>query len=323
MNQKEYQCKICKNSVNNEEYIVREIIYGTRENFTYFKCSFCGCLQISEPPEEMSKYYPRESYYSYQKTEYIDNRRSKIKNKIRPVLFDIYINAKHPFFIKKLPFIRTLYDFEWLKLLAQQKAIKRQMTVLDVGCGNGRLLQQMSIWGFRNLTGVDPFIENDIIYQSGIKIHKNNIFNLKGIYDLIMLHHSFEHMDNPHLALKQLCNMLNTGGHLLIRIPVSDSFAWRKYGINWFQIDAPRHFFLHTTKSMVILSKEAGFVLKKIVYDSAEYQFLYSEKYCRDIALSEKVNFSPTEIKNCKKQAKLLNQIMDGDQACFLFQKME
>ena len=321
MNQKEYQCKVCNNSVNNQEYIVREMMYGTRENFNYFKCSFCGCLQISAPPEEMSKYYPRESYYSYQKAEYIENRRNRIKNKIKPVLFNIYINTKHKFIIRKLPYIRTLYDFEWLRLLAQQKAIKKQMAILDVGCGVGQLLQEMSVWGFRNLTGVDPFIENDIIYPSGIKVHKQDIFNITGMYDLIMLHHSFEHMDNPHLVLTQLYNMLNTGGHLLIRIPVSDSFAWRKYGINWFQIDAPRHFFLHTTKSMAILSKEAGFALKKIVYDSIDAQFLYSEKYCRDIAFFEELDFSPAYIKNCRKQAELLNKMMDGDRACFLFQK--
>jgi 2-polyprenyl-3-methyl-5-hydroxy-6-metoxy-1,4-benzoquinol methylase len=318
-----FQCKICNNSVNNEEFIVREMMYGTRENFTYFKCSFCGCLQISKSPKEMSKYYPREDYYSYQGVAYKDTRCSRIKNKIKPILFDIYINAKHPFLLRKLPFIRTLVVLEWLKMLIQQKAIKRQMAVLDVGCGIGHLLQTMNIWGFKNLTGVDPFIEKDILYPSGIKIHKQDVFNITGMYDLMMLHHSFEHMDNPRLVLKQLYNMLNVGGHLLIRVPVSDSFAWRKYGVNWFQIDAPRHFFLYTTKSLLLLGKEAGFIMKQVVYDSTEYQFLYSEKYCRDMSLLEKLEFSPEYIQNCKKQAKLLDQIMDGDQACFLFQKTE
>ena len=318
-----FECKICNNSFNNEEFIVREMQFGTREKYNYFKCSSCGCLQISAPPEEVSKYYPSESYYSYLKIEYKDNWRNRIKNKVKRILFYIYINKKHPFFMRKLPFIRTLDDLEWLKLLIQYKAIKRQMAVLDVGCGSGQLLQQMSIWGFKNLTGVDFFIEKDIIYPSGTKILKQNIFYITGMYDLIMLHHSFEHMDNPHLVLKQLYKMLNMEGHLLIRIPVTDSYAWRKYGINWYQIDAPRHFFLHTTRSMTILAKEAGFVLKKIIYDSTEAQFIYSEKYCRDIAFFEGSIFLPAYIKNCKRQAKTLNQLMDGDQACFLFQKIQ
>jgi 2-polyprenyl-3-methyl-5-hydroxy-6-metoxy-1,4-benzoquinol methylase len=77
-----------------------------------------------------------------------------------------------------------------------------------------------------------------------------------------MLHHSFEHMDNPCGVLKQIDKLLNPDGELLIRIPVSDSFAWRKYGVDWFQLDAPRHFFLHTTKSIALLAKNSGFVLK-------------------------------------------------------------
>ena len=317
------QCRICNNSLNNETIIIREMQFGTRENFTYFKCSYCGCLQISEPPEEISKYYPHEKYYSYQEVKHKNNWYSKIKKNIKPILFDIYINTKHTFFLKKLPYIRTLDDFKWLKILIQQKVIRREFAILDVGCGTGHLLQEMSIWKFNNLTGIDPFIEKDIIYPSGVRVLKQYIFNVTDMYDLIMMHHSFEHMDNPHLVFKQLYKMLNPNGCLLIRIPVSDSFAYRKYGNNWFQIDAPRHFFLHTTRSMIYLSKDAGFVLKQIVYDSTEAQFLYSEKYCRDISLFESLDFSSKYIKSCKKQAKILNQMLDGDQACFIFEKKE
>jgi predicted SAM-dependent methyltransferase len=120
--------------------------------------------------------------------------------------------------------------------------------------------------------------------------------------------------------------MLNHGGFLLIRIPKSDSFAFRKYRSNWFQIDAPRHFFLHTTRSMVLLSKKAGFVLKEIDYDSTADQFLESENYCRDISWNEYIEdpanlYHPRYVKDCKKHARLLNQTMDGDQACFIFLK--
>ena len=36
-------------------------------------------------------------------------------------------------------------------------------------------------------------------------------------------------------------------------IPVKSQTIWEKYGVNWSQIDAPRHFFLHTIKSFKIL----------------------------------------------------------------------
>jgi predicted SAM-dependent methyltransferase len=138
-----------------------------------------------------------------------------------------------------------------------------------------------------------------------------------------MLHHSFEHVDNPHAVLKHLNKLLCLEGELLIRIPVVDSFAWRKYGINWFQLDAPRHFFLHTIKSMALLAKDCGFVLKQVDYDSDQMQFLNSEKYCRDIALHTNMKnpLPHTFDKECTKQAKQLNKMRDGDQACFILKK--
>jgi predicted SAM-dependent methyltransferase len=179
----------------------------------------------------------------------------------------------------------------------------------------------MSSWGFKNLTGIDPFIEADITYTWGVKVFKSDVFNHVGKYDLIMLHHSFEHMDNPYGVLKQLYRLLNPEGEVLIRIPVSDSFAWRKYGVNWSQLDAPRHFFLHTTNSITRLATSCGFVLYRISYDSTEGQFLDGEKYSRNITLHEHIAVESSCIRECKKQAKILNKIKDGDQACFILKK--
>jgi len=321
----ENQCKICTNSLNNEIFVVREMMYGTQEKFNYFRCSSCGCLQIAEIPKDISTFYPSESYYSFQQLH--DNTLSRrLKNMIKFILFNyVFYVGGGLFFIKKIPLVKQwLESLVWLKMLTRQKAIKKRSSILDVGCGAGYLLQEMNLWGFKNLTGIDPFIEKDILLNDrGGKILKSDIFNHTGTYDLIMLHHSFEHMEDPHLILEQLYKMLNPNGFLLIRIPVSDSFAWRKYGVNWFQIDAPRHLFLYTTRSMNLLGKNAGFVLKQVIHDSTEIQFLYSDKYCRDISLFENVDFSPEYVNDCKKHAGWLNRIMDGDQACFLFQKEE
>lgn len=320
-----YQCKICGNSSNNQSFIVREMMFGTREKFTYFKCSSCGCLQIAEIPEDITKFYPKDSYYSYQYPESKNTFRQKLKKRVKCFCFNVFYCYKNLFFLKRLPYFRTLEAMGWVKLLLQEKAIKKTSAILDVGCGAGLLLQEMNNWGFKNLTGIDPFIEKDIsniVNGRGYKVLKESAFEHNGFYDLIMLHHAFEHIDNPLQILKRLHEMLSPQGILLIRIPVSDCYVWRKYGINWFQIDAPRHFFLHTTSSMTLLSKEAEFVFKQVIYDSTEAQFIQSEKYCKDIPFFENLGFMPSNyLQNCKKQARLLNQMMDGDQACFLFQK--
>ena len=59
-------CKICGNSEKNKEFKIREMMFGFRDEFTYFECSKCGCLQIAEIPKNISNYYPL-NYYSYKK----------------------------------------------------------------------------------------------------------------------------------------------------------------------------------------------------------------------------------------------------------------
>lgn len=313
------QCKICNNTFGNVNFVVREMMFGTKENFVYFKCSVCGCLQLQEPPEEISLYYPSD-YGSFRKAEVQKNCSYKIRRVIRYIFFDFIFSYQWSSRLMKIFFPKKIEHLKWLKMLVRYEAIKKTSAVLDVGCGTGYLLRGMSAWGFKNLTGIDLYIENDILDEK-IKIFKEDIFNHMGVYDLVMLHHSFEHMAEPRLVLRRLYEMLSSHGFLLIRIPICDSFAWRKYGVNWFQIDAPRHLFLHTIRSMMLLSQDVGFTLRGIEYDSTEEQFLISDNYCRDIPFVENRIFSTNGIHVFEKQAKLLNELMDGDQACFVFQK--
>ena len=53
-------CKICFSNKNNKTYVAREMMFGLREEFIYFECSNCGCLQIKDIPKDISKYYPKD-----------------------------------------------------------------------------------------------------------------------------------------------------------------------------------------------------------------------------------------------------------------------
>jgi len=145
---------------------------------------------------------------------------------------------------------------------------------------------------------------------------------MDGEFDLIMLHHSFEHMPNPKEVLVEIRKHINAKGTIIIRIPVGNSYAWRKYRTHWVQLDAPRHFFLHTIKSMNILANEAGLKLHSFDYESTAFQFTGSEKYLRDIGFSEvDPLLSRKKMKMYKKESKRLNQINDGDTVCFYLKK--
>jgi len=313
------KCRICNNVNNNSNYIAEEMMFGLHEKFVYVKCSYCGCLQISDEPLDMGPFYAVEKYYSL-KLSQIDN---SIKSKLAAIIREKIIAYRLGKFniigiLVYIFFHRYEKRYKWLNLLNE---LKRASNILDVGCGLGSLLLDFNKLGFKNLTGIDPFIKNDISYSCGVRILKKNIFDLDNQYDFIMLNHSFEHMDHPHSTFEQLNKLLKSDGRLLIRIPVVDSFCWRKYGVWWYQLDAPRHHYLYTVRSMAILAKNHNFEIVKIEYDSNEDQFINSEKYLRNISLFEKAFFSSIQIFNWKNKAKRLNRIYDGDQACFILKK--
>ena len=49
----------------NPTYVVREMMYGFKDEFDYFECGNCGCLQIEQIPDDLSKYYP-ENYWQFE-----------------------------------------------------------------------------------------------------------------------------------------------------------------------------------------------------------------------------------------------------------------
>jgi 2-polyprenyl-3-methyl-5-hydroxy-6-metoxy-1,4-benzoquinol methylase len=291
------------------------MMFGLRDEFKYMECSACGCLQLTEIPEKMDKYYP-ENYYSFSQVNLISRSRLSVwlqRQKTRLTLKGTSIFRNH-----KLT--KNERIFYWVR----RSGINVSSKILDVGCGTGALLVELYQLGFKDLTGVDPYVSRDYIYHENVRIYKRELNDLDGKFDLIMLHHCFEHLQDPQSTLSLLFNLLAPRGMILIRIPTVSSLAWRKYTINWIQLDAPRHFFLHSVNSMQLLAKQAGFSVEFIEYDSTAFQFWGSELYVKGITYTEgrKTSyFNGYELYKFNQAAKKLNTDQDGDQACFYLKK--
>ncbi len=316
-------CRICGNSDNNLLHNAREMMFGTKEEFDYIECVNCGCLQIKEIPNDPAQYYTKDNYYSY-----LHDEIGKVKLYAKKLLAS-HILKKESFigFLLEKTF-KTPFDRKWFELTDTNFA----SSILDIGCGSGVLLKNLQIAGFNNLTGADPYINKDILHGDGLIIYKKHIDELSGKYDLIMLHHSFEHFPEPLESLQNMEKILAPAGHILLRIPVFPSYAWTKYGTSWVQLDAPRHFYLHSLKSIQILARKVNMEIKHIFYDSTEFQFWGSEQYLRDIPLTStksyavskrKSIFSSKQIKKFRSQATELNQLHQGDSACIILSRTD
>jgi 2-polyprenyl-3-methyl-5-hydroxy-6-metoxy-1,4-benzoquinol methylase len=310
-------CRICQSNKEHKEYKVKETTFGLGEEFLYFQCSDCGCLQIKDIPKEMSRYYPSD-YYSIadapEKYSLIGHMIGRART--RYAIFNKGIVGK---------LLYSRFPHSALRSLSHVN-VTTESRILDVGCGSGNTLYSMRLYGFKNLLGIDPYIDHDIAYANGLKVLKKDIFEVEGKFEVIMFHHSFEHIDKPVETVKAITNLLMPGGICIIRIPVVDSWAWEEYGTSWFQIDAPRHFFLHSKKSMDVLAKKAGLKINKIVYDSRENQFWISEQYKKDTPQKaensyfvncEKSIFTKSQMMEFKRKAQKLNLEQKGDQAVF------
>jgi SAM-dependent methyltransferase len=313
-------CRICGSQEVADRLQVREMMYGTRDRFAYFRCAACGCLQLAEVPANLSRHYPND-YYSFQAPE---NAALLWWTKIK-------LKLARPFMTRhKLGWGsvlgRLLCQFqegplvpEWLRFLP--RPIPFDTAILDVGCGSGGTLLKLRNCGFTNLRGADPFIQESITYAGGVRVEKLELSEVPGKFSLITFNHVCEHLADPVTALQQARQRLAAGGLILVRIPLADSVAAQKYRENWVQLDAPRHITLQTRHSMEILARQAGLKIVRVVYDSTEFQFLGSELYLQDIPLRDERSqsvFSPAVIQRFALEAARLNALEKGDQAAFL-----
>lgn len=289
-------------------------MFGVRDEFTYYECSGCGCLQIAEVPANIMKYYPPYYYSFNSKIPALQERKSGID-----LIFDqILLSSKE----RKLRREAAGY-LEPIKANKQQK-------ILDIGCGKGELICRLFNMGFENVSGTDKYLPEEIDHGFGVQIMKKDLTELEDkSYDLLMMHHVFEHMFFPEEELRECFRILKPNSYLMIRIPIK-GFAWEKYKENWVQLDAPRHFFIHTLNSMELLSQKTGFKVQNVVYDSIAFQFVGSELYKRDIPLHDPETHAPypaREIFNkrersfFRREAKRVNEIKSGDQAIFYLYK--
>lgn len=297
------KCRICGNS-QGKTHLVREMMFGTADEFHYFECEFCRCLQLCDPPEDLSRYYPADKYYSY----HVD--------------VDVTVPAARWRQMITKNRLRT-----WLR---HTNADSPDARILDIGCGRGEHLGDFARAGFKSLTGIDPYLPEDISLGP-VRILAKPLDYLGGqLFDLVMLHHSLEHMPDQYETLRLVRSLLDDGGVCLIRVPIASRGPWERYGTDWVEIDAPRHFFLHTEFSLNLVATEVGLSLQHVTYEPHLFYYAASELYRRGLSLYDTDNdcfrdwrkvFTEAELQEFESMAQRGNVPGWSGRAAFFFGK--
>lgn len=206
-----------------------EIISTTsrhRNNFTIVRCLHCSTLRINPYMSEDSvTFYYKEIY-------------GRVKRKhISPE--DLY-NAQ-----KNKKSASALFH----KL---SKYFKPSDKILDFGSGPGGRLDEFKQQGFINLHIFD-YDEKYMAYglNQGFKSH-----NKEQKYNLIIISHVVEHINDPVKTLKELASNLADGGHIYIEVPMYEN---TKHLLGDFHL---AHKYYFTNMSLTLLANISGF--KKI-----------------------------------------------------------
>lgn len=292
-------------------------MYGLRDSFRYLECANCGCLSLLDLPTDWSRYYPGQ-YYSYNQLSALKRLIKSSRNKFQFTGRGVFGRLAYKLFGKS-PLV------DWI----QRSGVKPSGKVLDVGCGSGNMLLELQGLGFKKLVGIDPFMDASKVVGE-VHLKKIPPTTLDEAFDLIMMHHSFEHVLDPERDLRHLARCLTSDGRMIVRIPVADCWAWRTYGVNWVQLDPPRHTFLLTDKSMRMLADRCDLEVFDKEYDSASIQIWGSELYKKDVPLLDRRSpwvapdtdfFDKTQLAEWDILADKLNKSSEGDQVVYYLKK--
>ena len=142
-------------------------------------------------------------------------------------------------------------------LLGDEFGLPRGGRVLDIGASTGAFLSIFKEEGWEVL-GVDPSRSS----VGNIKIihkyfEKTNL--PENYFDLVILNHTLEHMDNPLLVLKKVHKILKKNGVLFVDVPNAGGLGAKILGRYWPYRLPKEHKHQFTGESLSKIFGKAGF----------------------------------------------------------------
>lgn len=210
----------------------------TLESFRVVACSECGLAFTLPRPREIERYYPSK-YRSY-----------------RPIVCRL-LHASYAWRVKK-----------WVKVNTSASS------VLEIGCGPGLMLDAFRRLGWR-VMGIERNQDAAEIGRRalGLEIVSTPIeqFPSDARFDLILMFHVLEHVQNPLELLRECAARLSPKGVLIISVPNFSSWQSHFAGAKWFHLDVPRHLTHFTAETLSLTLGRAGLQPNSISFASLEH----------------------------------------------------
>ena len=217
--------------------------YATCKNtFSFVRCDKCGHHYLSPRPDasELGVIYPAN--------------------------YGNYSNSQKP----SLTFrIKNAIESRTLRSLTQHQSLG--FTVLDVGCGDGRLIDNLRSLASHvgALEGIEiSAVAAQAALAKGYPVHIGTLSDYQkpsDSFDLIFLIQVIEHVEDPRADVRRIFDLLRPGGRAIFETPSTRCLDFalfkRRY---WGGYHFPRHFNLFDPSGFSRLLLEEGYVVESI-----------------------------------------------------------
>lgn len=250
------QCPLCGKEQFKNFMVVKDNSVS-QESFVIVQCEYCDFKFTNPRPDEASigRYYDSEAYISH------SNTANGLTNKAYKL-------------------VRTYTLKQKVDIINKWHARGK---ILDYGCGTGNFLVACQQDGWE-VSGLEP---NELARSQAQTLLNKEIYAKQlneitpGSFAVITLWHVLEHVHALNDTFKQLTNLLQADGVILVAVPNSDSHDAQTYKENWAAYDVPRHLYHFNQATMKRLFKKHKLDLLETLpmkFD-AYYVSLLSEKY--------------------------------------------
>lgn len=221
---------------------------ATEDRFALYRCIDCALTFLWPVPDasQLASYYPSGYWAGPPET-----RGSSVHGRVTEWYRRLMLHDH-------VRFVRSAID-------SQRRLGKADVSLLDVGCGDGLFLDVLK---HTPCAGLDLSVNAVAACRArGIEARRGSLEEKPFAdrrFDLVTMFHFLEHVSPAAPTLQHVKGLLCPGGELIVQVPNAASLQARLLGPYWAGYDVPRHLVNYTTGTLCDLLERNGFEVVRV-----------------------------------------------------------
>jgi 2-polyprenyl-3-methyl-5-hydroxy-6-metoxy-1,4-benzoquinol methylase len=267
-------CCLCRAKGNPLHLHLTDDLFGVPGEWSFRQCPdrACGLIWLDPMPLEEDIGLAYQSYHTHEDSPAKHHARSWGR-RLAGAVKTGYLARRYGYGADTLsPAARWLGGAAYLDVVRRAWLDRQVMylparpagRLLDVGCGNGGMMQRLAELGWQ-AEGVD--FDPDAVQQArarGLPVRLGALHHQAypdEHFDAITMTHVVEHVPDPLALLRESHRILRPGGRLALVTPNADSLGHKLFRDAWRGLEPPRHLHVFQRSALRTLVHRAGFAV--------------------------------------------------------------